>query len=333
LIQGIVASGGAGNDTIAIESLGIDATLQGGDGDDVLSAAGRKDQGRSDMGVVWNGGPGVDTAIFGGASAANADSVVVPAHVNASLLTNTVAYSVIRTNTTTGARELRTVRTEPLDGIENLTGGAVGDVLTGDKGPNLLVGGDGPDNLIGGEGADDLDGEGGLDLLDGGAGGDTLDGGVGIDAFAKGDGFETYLMRDGFQEKITCTEGDVVVADLADIVSGQSSCASLSVAQAKHRLDTTVISKSLRRSDGAVKVRLWCPRKKTEACQGTLRASWSRGSLGSERYRIPVGAFRTVRVDAAPPGAKVKLKLTEVDADGLPRKVLATRRVKRHRSN
>ena len=329
----MVASGGAGNDTIGIESPGIDATLLGGDGDDVLSASGRKDQGRSDRGIAWNGGLGADTANFAGATAANADSVVVPTHVNASLIANTVAYSVIRTNTTTGVRELRTIKTEPLDGIENLTSGSVGDILTGDKGPNVLAGGAGPDNLFGIEGADDLTGEGGLDLLDGGVGADTLDGGVGVDSFAKGDGFETYLMRDGFLEKITCAESDVVVADLADIISGQSNCASLSIAQAKHRFDTTVAGKALRRSDGAIKVRLFCPRRKTEACQGRLRASSGRGSLGSKRYRIAVGGFRTLRVGAAPRGAKVKLKLTEVDADGLPRKVIETRRVKRRRSN
>ena len=61
---------------------------------------------------------------------------------------------------------------DTLISIENVTGSAFNDFLTGDTGANRLVGGAGNDNLNGG---------GGDDVLVGGLGNDTLDGGLGVD--------------------------------------------------------------------------------------------------------------------------------------------------------
>ena len=57
-------------------------------------------------------------------------------------------------------------------GIENVTGSAYGDELTGDNGPNRLEGSGGGDKLLGGAGND---------VLEGGSGADELDGGAGVD--------------------------------------------------------------------------------------------------------------------------------------------------------
>ena len=63
--------------------------------------------------------------------------------------------------------------------IENVTGSAFNDVLTGDERANTLIGGSGDDLLDGGAGDDVLDGGDGADTLIGGDGDDTLIGGAG----------------------------------------------------------------------------------------------------------------------------------------------------------
>lgn len=62
---------------------------------------------------------------------------------------------------------------DALVGIENLTGSAFGDTLSGDDGPNTIVGAGGPDALVGRVGADILLGGGGADEADGGDGSDV----------------------------------------------------------------------------------------------------------------------------------------------------------------
>ena len=71
--------------------------------------------------------------------------------------------------------------TGTLAGIENVTGGAGGDVITGDAGSNVLDGGGGNDTLKGGAGNDTVRGGAGNDTLIGGLGNDVLDGGDGKD--------------------------------------------------------------------------------------------------------------------------------------------------------
>lgn len=325
-VSDVAVFGGAGNDSISIDHQ-LGRTLSGGDGDDTMAAPGLVGPNRR---VSWIGGAGLDVANFAGEFTSFRDSAgefrTVPVHVNASVPAKQVVHSRAGE-----AGSLVGVRTDALDSIESFVGGSEGDVLTGDGGPNSLIGGAGPDNISGGEGSDTLAGENGIDQLDGGTGADLLDGGISIDTFKSKatDGGDTYLVRDGFLEEIGCVKADIVVADLADKVGDLQSCSSVSVAQAKHRFDTAITGNDLRRADGAVKVRLACPPDKSEACQGKLRGSWSRGSLGSANYRIPLGGFRTVRIADVPPGAEVRLKLTETDADGLPREVVETRRVRR----
>ncbi|MDQ1195402.1 cadherin domain-containing protein [Agrobacterium sp. SORGH_AS 787] len=111
-----------------------DNQLSGGAGDDVLMGLFGAD--------VLDGGDGVDTADY-----------------SASLLGVTVDLTL---GTGIGGDAAGDV----LRNIENVTGSALDDVLTGTSGANVLLGGDGDDTLIG---------LGGADMLDGGAGSNTVD--------------------------------------------------------------------------------------------------------------------------------------------------------------
>jgi Ca2+-binding RTX toxin-like protein len=100
-------------------------TLKGGPGDDIL-----------------DGGSGNDTVNYSDALSGVTVSLAVTA----------------RQNTGGGGQD-------KLDSIENLTGSAFNDVLTGDDGANSINGGKGDDILVGGAGTDDLSGGAGLDIF------------------------------------------------------------------------------------------------------------------------------------------------------------------------
>jgi Ca2+-binding RTX toxin-like protein len=122
--------------------------LDGGLGDDLLIGGLGDDQ------LV--GGGGIDTADYGAALA----GVIVD----------------FKTGVASGG-----AGADSLSGIENLTGSAFNDRLTGFTGANLLDGGEGDDQLNGFGGDDSLIGGLGDDLLIGGAGNDEIDGGAGRD--------------------------------------------------------------------------------------------------------------------------------------------------------
>ena len=73
-------------------------------------------------------------------------------------------------------------------GIDVLHGNGGDDVLSGDEGDDLLFGEEGNDDLGGGDGDDQLNGDAGKDNLNGGAGKDTLRGNDGMDYLDGGDG-------------------------------------------------------------------------------------------------------------------------------------------------
>ncbi|MBI4719590.1 MAG: LEPR-XLL domain-containing protein [Planctomycetes bacterium] len=76
-------------------------------------------------------------------------------------------------------------------GADVLNGGDGGDHLKGESGDDTLAGGGGNDNLLGGSGRDQLSGDAGADYLKGGAGDDTLAGGDGSDTLVGGSGKDT----------------------------------------------------------------------------------------------------------------------------------------------
>ncbi|WP_285803649.1 calcium-binding protein [Ponticoccus alexandrii] len=126
------AMGQFGNDTLL--GNGGDDRLQGWEDDDLLRGGAGAD--------TLEGGSGTDTADYTGSSS----------WVNVSLLTG---Y-------TSGGH----AQGDVLSGIENLTGSAHGDRLSGDHGANVLRGQAGDDILRGRGGADTLEGGAGSDIAD-----------------------------------------------------------------------------------------------------------------------------------------------------------------------
>jgi len=159
-------------------------TLHGGLANDTLVGGGGTD--------VLDGGPGVDTAAYSGSSSG----------VTVSLLTLTAS----------GGDALG----DTFQSIENLTGSAFNDVLTGDAFVNTLTGAAGNDTLNGDGGDDLLRGGVGADALQGGAGDDTLDGGADADAMAGQLGNDTYYV-DNLGDVITEASGEGVDTALVSV--------------------------------------------------------------------------------------------------------------------
>ena len=133
-------TGGAGNDSFIGGS--ADDTLIGGAGDDSLIGGAGADS--------LDGGDGTDTASYIGSGAG------------------------VTVSLATGSGSGGDAQGDTLTGIENLTGSAFDDVLTGDGNANTLDGGGGDDVLSGG-GGDDILAWDSLDtMIDGGTGTDTL---------------------------------------------------------------------------------------------------------------------------------------------------------------
>ncbi|MCS6627121.1 hypothetical protein N0B44_29830 [Roseibacterium beibuensis] len=124
--------------------------IDGGAGNDQVAAGGGDDLILGGAGVdLYDGGEGVDT-------------------VDYSTSAQAVQVSLASFSTGSGGD----AQGDQLISIENLTGSALADSLTGDGNTNVLSGG---------AGGDTLNGEGGDDALRGGAGVDTLNGGDGYD--------------------------------------------------------------------------------------------------------------------------------------------------------
>ena len=201
-------TGGAGSDRLTgnglanslIGGLGADS-LYGAAGNDVLNGGGGND--------LMSGGTGIDRAEFSGSAAVRVNLAITAAQ-----------------NTGQG--------TDRLISIENVTGGAGSDRLTGNGAANTLIGGIGADTLIGAAGNDKLIGGYGNDVLSGGVGADRLIGQQGNDrltggtyadrfVFATGDGTDTITDFQNGIDRIEITNGatsfaQVTVTDLgADV--------------------------------------------------------------------------------------------------------------------
>jgi Ca2+-binding RTX toxin-like protein len=130
--------------------------LDGGSGNDILKGGGGAD--------YLAGGAGTDTADYSGSAAVNGTMGVF---VN---LQDNLAYY--------GEAEGDT-----FSSIENVTGSAYDDYLTGTDVANGFRGNDGNDTFFALGGNDVLDGGNGNDILEGGAGADTMTGGAGDDTY------------------------------------------------------------------------------------------------------------------------------------------------------
>lgn len=153
------AIGGSGNDFLYGNAL--DNLLLGGPGDDRLEGRAGSETYAFDTDDPWGNetivesisDPGHDVLDLSGTS-------TLPIHVNLGILGT---FQAVNTHLT-----LRIVG----EGIEEVRGGALDDVLRGNGNHNVLRGGPG-DDLV--------DGKGGNDQLDGGPGNDVLLGGEGLD--------------------------------------------------------------------------------------------------------------------------------------------------------
>ncbi len=162
-----------------------DDSVFGYEGDDVLFGRGGND--------ILNGGDGNDI-LKGGAGADHLDG----AAGNSDWADYYNSARGVLVSLETGRGVGGTAHGDTLVDIENLSGSAHGDILTGNAGANYLNGYHGNDGLWGGGGADTLDGGDGNDLLVGGSGADVLHGRSGTDTASyagSGEGVVVSLRR------------------------------------------------------------------------------------------------------------------------------------------
>jgi Ca2+-binding RTX toxin-like protein len=138
---------GTGDDTVF--GLGGNDSLFGQDGNDLLVGGSGAD--------ALSGGNGSDRASYDTATAAVVVSLTNPGVNTGDALGDTYAS------------------------IENVTGSAFADILTGTTGTNSIIAGLGDDKVFGLAGNDNLFGQDGNDVLVGGSGADAFSGGVGSD--------------------------------------------------------------------------------------------------------------------------------------------------------
>ena len=202
-IPNVIINGNGGNDAITIGSLdqtiGFVLTVNGGDGNDTLSAAGAA-LGNVRLGLygqagddslvgstgndTLDGGDGNDS-LDGGAgndslSGGAGNDVIIGGDGNDTINGGDGDDNLIGGN-----------------GNDSILGGLGNDTLQGQAGNDTLAGQEGDDKLIGLSGNDSLDGGTGADTLDGGDGNDTLTGGAGDDSLTGGTGDDLLLGGDG----------------------------------------------------------------------------------------------------------------------------------------
>lgn len=164
--------GGDGNDSIDGGN-GVD-NLYGGNGDDTLQGGASSD--------VMEGGSGNDQ-YYADWSADQA--IELPGGG-----VDTV-YSLA--NNYTLAAEVENLSNIRGTGVQNGTGNALDNILTGAGADDILNGQDGNDTMSGGTGNDSMRGGNGNDSIQGANGNDTLIGGSGIDTLLGGSGDDDYV--------------------------------------------------------------------------------------------------------------------------------------------
>ncbi|MXN44282.1 hypothetical protein GR138_03710 [Shinella kummerowiae] len=215
-----VIRGGKGNDEITIS--GFDetpfATVEGGDGDDVLyvMGAGTIHGGNGDDwigffdGTKATGGAGNDTfsaEVFTDGSSVDggtgADAVTIEGTVTDYRLMKTATGYELTHKEYGGKLSMKSIEAIEFGDaafnlalsspFSNYNGGANDDKKFGGTTLDLMNGGAGNDNLFGMAGNDVLSGDAGNDTLNGGDGDDVLAGGTGNDTLRGGAGFDTFV--------------------------------------------------------------------------------------------------------------------------------------------
>ena len=181
-------AGGAGNDTFRGGSLsdrflgGDDNdTFYGGGGNDLLYGEAGNDRFFADTDAsadTYNGGDGNDTVNY------------------------LLSSAGIRLNFALNYALGTEIGVDRLIAIENATGGAGNDSLTGSDTTIALAGGAGDDILFGGGGNNTLDGGDGNDVIRGFAGFDKITGGAGNDTLTGDFNADTFIFANGFGKDV-----------------------------------------------------------------------------------------------------------------------------------
>ena len=228
----IVVNAGDGADTVTASALAAadysTLTLNGGDGDDLLTGGSGNDDLRGDGGndrvigfrgtddheggngndvLVWNNGDGTDVMDGdAGADEVEINGAPTAGDINTAV-PNAGRVMFNRTNLVPFAVDFSAERltVNGLGGDDTFNGAAGLAALTlvsldGGTGDDSLTGGDGPDVITGGDGNDKLNGDGGDDRVVGDRGTDTLLGGDGNDTLVwnNGDGSDVSNGDAGF---------------------------------------------------------------------------------------------------------------------------------------
>ncbi|MGF7151060.1 Ca2+-binding RTX toxin-like protein [Sphingomonas zeicaulis] len=280
LLLSFQETGGAGRDRlISIENVtgsahddkltgnALSNTLIGGLGDDILNGGLGND--------VLDGGAGIDTATY-------ADAAV---GVKVSLL--------ITGAQTTG------VGADRLIGIENLTGSAFDDVLTGDNRANTLTGG------------------AGNDLLNGGLGNDVLNGGAGIDT-ASYEGARDRVIVDLLQTgaQNTASSGldtlisieNVIGTAFDDVITGNSQANLLSGGLGNDHLDGGSGADTLNGGNGNDRL---TGAGGNDVLDGGAGQDWLFGGLGADRLTGGASFDRFVYTSAADSAVDAADRITD----------------------
>lgn len=231
--------------------------------------------------------------------------------------------------------------------------------------PVTLGGGDGDDTLTGSTTPDKLDGGAGADTLNGGWGNDIITGGDGTDTVAASYGADKIFVRDGAVDSVSCgADSDTGERDADDTVAADCESLSPPGVETPTTLDPAgdgstgvdgdgpsitdpiaaimpVILRQAPRanSNGAIPIRVQCPRAATSGCAGTVlleladdpdqvaaarrRATRTR-KTGRKRFKLAPGQAKAVPVRLARRAARrlksrrsVRMKVTvEVEVDG-----------------
>jgi Ca2+-binding RTX toxin-like protein len=155
--------------------------------------------------------------------------------------------------------------------VENFSGGALGDTLTGSPGKNTIFGGAGNDNI---------DGRGGQDFLNGDFGDDVI--------VARED------PPTPFKDIVDCGEDtDRAFLDLTDELDFSPGCETVERAPVGQGPNVRIARSKIKTNrSGRVRIPLSCPRAQPNGCKGTLAL---RGSRGTSAFSLSPGKKTVVR--------------------------------------
>ena len=287
-----LVDGGAGDDQLSGDSGGTD-TLLGKDGNDVLLA--NQFTASTDR---FDGGAGTDVGDYSA---------------------RTAAVSLKVTVGTTGSNDDGAAgESDGLESVETVIGGSAADVLefrSVTRSSPL-----GTRTIMGNAGADTLRAIGAVrTAMDGGLGQDTVSGGLGVDSI---------FAREGEKDTITCGGSvDTLKPDLRDTPVA-ADCENIDQSDRREGPNVAFRTRLARVSeDGAVSVRLACPRSVRIGCRGALSARLDRRGTrfgAGERYSLRPGRSATVEVGlpsgqvaaARRRGARVRVRSVERGVHG-----------------